>query len=206
MTTSPRFGTTGTKMRNKIGIFGGTFNPVHKGHRAVALNFIERLGLDLLYVIPNNIPPLKESHGVSGEDRLKMLELAFSDVERVRVSDIELRREGMSFTCDTVEEIKQLHPQDELFLLTGDDWIDRFDQWRNYKSILENANLVVAYREDSDISDAIERIRAVSPNRVLLLENARMKLSSTDFRSKPDRSLVPDGVYEYIEERGLYRK
>ena len=68
------------------------------------------------------------------------------------------------------------------------------------------ATVSKALNDHSDISDAIERISAVSPNRVLLLENARMKLSSTDFRSKLDRSLVPEGVYEYIEERGLYRK
>ena len=193
-------------MKNRIGIFGGTFNPVHKGHVAVALDFIKELSLDILYVIPNNIPPMKESHGVSGEDRLRMLKIAFEGIEGTIVSDIELKREGMSYTCDTVKAIKALHPTDELFLLTGDDWIDRFFQWKNYEYILENASLVVAHREKSDITDSVDSLRKSSPNQVLILENDKIEVSSTEFRSSLDANLLPDGVYEYIKERGLYRK
>ena len=193
-------------MKNRIGIFGGTFNPVHKGHVAVALDFIKEISLDILYVIPNNIPPMKESHGVSGEDRLRMLKIAFEGIEGTIVSDIELKREGMSYTCDTVKAIKAFHPTDELFLLTGDDWIDRFFQWKNYEYILENASLVVAHREKSDITDSVDSLRKSSPNQVLILENDKIEVSSTDFRSSLDANLLPDGVYEYIKERGLYRK
>ncbi len=192
--------------KNKIGIFGGTFNPIHKAHVAIALEFIEKFGLDLLYVIPNNIPPLKNSHGVSGRDRIKMLEIAFADEKRAIISDTELKRGGMSYTSDTVDEIKALHPNDELFLLLGDDWIDRFDMWKDYKKILEKTTLVVAYRAKRDISEPLERLYRLSGKRALLLNNEKEELSSTDFRNCRDKNLLPKGVFEYIEERGLYRK
>lgn len=191
--------------RNKIGIFGGTFNPIHKAHKAIALEFIEKLSLDTLYIIPNNIPPLKNSHGVSGGDRIKMLELAFSGQERIVISDTELKRGGMSYTCDTVSEIKLAHPCDELFLLIGDDWIDRFDKWKNYKDITDMATLVVAYRGRRDTKSHAERISALTGKEILLLNNTEIEISSTDFRETRDKTLLPEGVYEYIEERGLYR-
>jgi len=192
--------------KNKIGIFGGTFNPIHKAHFELAIEFIESFSLDKLYVIPNNIPPLKNSHGVSGGDRLKMLEIAFKNQPKVVISDIELARGGMSYTCDTVEEIKAAHPNDELFLLLGDDWIDRFDKWKNYKSILENATLVIAYRGVRDITEHSERLYRKTGKKPLLLNNEKLRYSSTDFRETMDGALLPEGVYEYIEERGLYRK
>ena len=193
-------------MARRIGIFGGTFNPVHIAHVAVAREFLSAFSLDLLYVIPNNIPPMKESHGVSGQERLEMLEIAFSGVDRVHISDTEIRRGGMSYTRDTVLEIKTLHPDSELFLLMGDDWIDRFDKWRDYRIILDNATLVVAYRGEGDIITHLDRIEALSGHRPLLLENERIELSSSLLRADVQRDMLPDGVYEYIQKRGLYSK
>ncbi len=190
-------------MDRRIGIFGGTFNPIHKAHYDIALEFIDKFSLDLLYVIPNNIPPLKESHGVSGSERLEMLEIAFSGQDKIVVSDTEIRRGGMSYTRDTVAELKEKHKDDELFLLIGDDWIDNFDKWRDYKFILDNAHLVIAYRGERDISHSLARLKDVSEN-IFLLENLRNELSSTDFRKEPKRDLLPDGVYDYIQKRGLY--
>ncbi len=190
----------------KIGIFGGTFNPVHKAHVAVAKEFCEKLSLDLLYVIPNNIPPIKESHGVSGGNRLEMLNIAFSGQDKVIVSDIEIKRGGMSYTRDTVAEIKAKHPQSELFLLTGDDWIDSFDKWKDYRFILDNATLVVAYRGCTDITASLDRLQALSGKRPILLGNERIELSSTYLRNGLEKELLPNGVYEYIQKRGLYSK
>ncbi len=202
-TTLLRFGTTGMTA-NKVGIFGGTFNPVHKAHVAVAEAFTHRFSLDLLYVIPNNIPPMKESHGVSGEDRFNMLKIAFSGNNKITVSDIELKREGMSYTRDTVAAIKELHPESELYLLTGDDWINDFDKWKDYRYILDNATLVVAYRGYNNITKALDRLEALSGKRPMLLENKRIELASSSFRAQPKAELLPDGVFEYIKEKGLY--
>ena len=169
--------------RNKIGFFGGTFNPVHVAHVDIANEFIEKFSLDLLYVIPNNIPPLKESHGVSGQERMAMLKLAFSGNDKVTISDIELKRDGMSYTCDTVNELKSLHPDSEIYMLMGDDWVDRFDRWKNYTYILENVNLVVAYRGQTDLTEFLDKTEYVSGKRPSLLKNERMEVSSTEVRS-----------------------
>lgn len=188
----------------RIGIFGGTFNPVHKAHVEIAKSFLQKFSLDLLYIIPNNIPPLKESHGVSGEDRMNMLKIAFSGNDNIVISDIELKRVGTSYTCDTIKEIKETHENGDLFFLMGDDWIDNFDKWKNYRYILDNVNLVIAYRGDKDIKNAVMRLEELGGKDVYLLGNERIKLSSSNFRSCPEKEALPDGVFEYIEKRGLY--
>lgn len=192
--------------RNKIGFFGGTFNPVHRAHVDIANEFIKNFSLDTLYVIPNNIPPLKNSHGVSGKERSDMMKIAFSGNDKVIVSDIELKRSGMSYTCDTVAELNALHPESELFMLIGDDWLDRFDKWKNYEYILNNVTLVIAYRGLTDIADFLDKSEQISGKRPYLLENKKMEVSSTEIRESIDERLLPKGVYEYIKERGLYAK
>lgn len=192
--------------KTKIGIFGGTFNPVHLGHVNIAKAFIEQFMLDILYVIPNNIPPIKESYGVSGEDRLNMLKLAFADIEKAIVNDTEIKRGGMSYTCETVAELKDMHPESELLLLIGDDWVDRFDKWKDWRYITDNVTPIVACRGNIDISEPLERLYRISGKRFLLLENERISASSTEFRGSNNSQLLPKAVYEYIEERGLYRK
>ncbi len=192
--------------RNKVGFFGGTFNPVHRAHVDIANEFIEKFSLDLLYIIPNNIPPLKKSHGVSGKDRAEMLKLAFSGNTKVIVSDIELKRNGMSYTCDTVDELKALHPESELYMLLGDDWADRFDKWKNYRYILQSVKLVIAYRGLCDLTDFLNRTERESGVRPLLLENKIRAVSSTEARDTLDKTILPEKVYDYIIERGLYLK
>ena len=191
---------------NNIGIFGGTFNPVHKGHVAIAEEFIEKFSLDLLYIIPNRIPPLKDFESVSGEDRTEMLKIAFSGNTKTVISDIELNREGTSYTCDTVAELKSIHPESRFFLLTGDDWIDSFDKWKNFEYLLENVELVIAYRGEKDITASLDKLELLSGKRPKLLGNSRIKLSSTQFRTDMNAELLPEGVFEYIEKRGLYGK
>ncbi len=188
----------------RIGIFGGTFNPVHKGHLITAETFIEKLNLDILYVIPNNVPPMKETGSVSCEDRKNMLEIAFSHNKKVIVSDIEINREGTSYTCDTIALLREIHPDDRLFFLTGDDWADRFHKWKNFRYILDNVTLVIASRSDRDVTSALDTLEALAGKRPLLLENKAYVASSSQFRTEKKASLLPDGVYEYIKQRRLY--
>lgn len=200
----PRFGITGTKMTNKIGIFGGTFNPVHKAHLKIAKEFIEKFSLDLLYIIPNNVPPMKEIETASGKDRMEMLKIAFLGNHRIVISDIEMKREGTSYTCDTIALLRKIHPYDELFLLTGDDWVGSFDKWKNYQYILQNASLVIATRSGENTDSALDRLEALSGKRPKLLGNEKLELSSTEFRANLKEELLPDGVYDYIKSRRLY--
>jgi len=187
-----------------VAIFGGTFNPVHKAHVATAEDFIEKIGLDVLYIIPNNVPPMKQTGNVSGEDRAKMLEIAFAHNEKVIVSHMELNRDGTSYTCDTVAELREMHPDSQLFLLTGDDWAEDFDKWKNYRYILENVQLVIAARGEKDITPALDKLESLTGARPSLLKNDRILLSSSQFRACPKSEYLPDGVFEYIEKRRLY--
>lgn len=190
--------------RNKIGIFGGTFNPVHKGHVAVAEIFIKNLSLDMLYVIPNRISPMKNTGGISAEDRFNMLEIAFSGYDNIIISDIELLRDGPSYTRDTIAQLRVLHPDSRLYLLTGDDWIDNFHKWKDYQYILDNADLVVANRHGNDILKSLNNLESLSGKRPILLCNEITEASSTEFRESRNKDDLPKGVYEYIKERGLY--
>lgn len=190
--------------KNKIGIFGGTFNPVHKAHVAIAEEFIKKLDLDMLYVIPNNISPLKSEIGVSGRDRLEMLNIAFSGNDKVKLSDIELKRTGASYTRDTVAELLDIHKNCEFYLLTGDDWIDSFHKWKDFRYILDNVNLVVATRSGKDITESAKRLENLSGKKILRLNNEKVEISSTEFRTHQNKDNLPNGVYEYIKNRGLY--
>jgi len=199
----PRYGTTGMK-KNNIGIFGGTFDPVHKAHVAVAEKFIKDFSLDRLYIIPNNVPPLKAGNTVLGEDRAKMLEIAFSGMENVVVSRIELNRSGTSYTCDTLAEIKNMHPNDDIYLLMGDDWISSFTKWKSYMYILDNSRLVIAARSSEELNGKIGHLANHKGQLPLLLNNSKIEISSTDFRRERFAEILPEGVYAYIKERGFY--
>ena len=132
----------------KIGIYGGTFNPVHTGHIHAAKQAVEILGLTKLLMIPDRIAPHKEipAGSPTPEQRLEMLELAVAGEEKIRVSDIELKREGKSFTYLTVEALAELYPGAELYLLMGTDMFLSFHTWRNPERITAKAALAVMYR------------------------------------------------------------
>ena len=118
----------------RIGIYGGSFSPVHNGHVAAAKAFMEQMWLDLLYIIPAGIPPHKQLKGdVNAWQRLKMCELAFQDVDGVLISDIEIRREGKSFTVDTLRAFAR--EEHRLFLLMGTDMLLTLDSWRESEEI-----------------------------------------------------------------------
>jgi nicotinate (nicotinamide) nucleotide adenylyltransferase len=109
-----------------------------------------------------------------------------------------------SVPISSYAELKEKHNEGELFLLIGDDWIDRFDKWKDYKFILDNAHLVIAYRNEKDISESVKRLKSASGKEIYLLENKRIELSSTNLRTAPKKELLPDGVFDYIQKRGLY--
>ncbi len=190
-------------MKNKIGIFGGTFNPVHKAHVSVAKEFINALTLDLLYIIPNNVSPKKEEAEVSGQDRFNMLKIAFDGIEKVTVSDIELKRSGKSYTRDTIAELLHTHPNDELYLLIGGDWVSGFTRWKDYEFILKNTNIVIAARGEPNFS-AIETLEKTAGKPIFILNNENIEISSSEIRSNRAFNDLPKGVYEYIKAKGLY--
>ncbi len=198
--------------RRKIGIFGGTFNPVHNGHLRLAKMYYNELCLDEIIVIPTNIPPHKDvDNSISSEDRLHMLELAFKDLSYVTVSDIELRSEGKNYTILTLEKLLKIYPDDELFLIVGGDMFLCFEEWKEYKKILSSCTVCTAPREKGEIQKLLEYQNKIDPQKkcTIVLNAPVLELSSSEIRSKAAqktglKELVPEDVFEYIVEKGLY--
>ncbi len=199
----------------RIGIYGGTFAPVHNGHLAAAKAFIEQLQLDILYVIPAAIPPHKQIDAADDPaHRYRMCELAFWNEEKVLVSDMEIKRGGKSYTVDTLRELSA--PDRRLFLLMGTDMMLTLDTWRESEEIFKLCYPVYARRE----RDPIIESRIVAKNNEYLQKYGRIvrrlmidavELASTDIRKLVQEggsidALVPPAVKAYIEKHGLYRK
>lgn len=185
----------------RLGLFGGTFDPPHVGHLLVAQDVAERLRLDRLVFVPARIPPHKQDDLLSPAPlRLEMVRALIRGNELFRVSEVELSREGPSWTVDTLRHYRDLNPDTELFLLVGADQARSFDSWRNPEEVAELATVVVMEREGT----------GASREEFLFVPVTRIDLSSTDIRARarqdrPIRYLVPDAVREIIERNRLYR-
>ena len=197
----------------RIGIYGGTFNPPHIGHIEAAKQAVHALHLSKLIVIPDRIAPHKimPTGSPTPQQRLEMLRIALSDVQKIEVSDMELRREGPSYTYETVLQLKAQYPQAQLVLLMGTDMFLSFHSWRNPDIILENASLGVFYRGDKDERKAVEAQKAqmeAAGHSVTLVENDVIQISSTQMRRllafRCAGEFLPEGVLEYIRENRLY--
>jgi len=198
---------------DRIGIYGGTFNPPHVGHIQAATQAMEALRLDRLMLIPDRIAPHKElpENSPLPEQRFEMLKLAAAGDTRMIASDIELKRDGPSYTYETLNQIRASYPDAELILLMGTDMFLSFDGWRQPEQILKNASLAVAYRGDKGEISAVQaqKIRLESMGaKVILLENSIRAISSTQLRRmlafRCADSFLPEGVGAYIQEHGLY--
>ena len=199
----------------RVGIYGGTFSPVHNGHVAAAKAFMEQMWLDILYIIPTGVTPHKEMKGdATAKDRLEMCRLAFEGVEGVIVSDLEMRREGKSYTVDTLRELYD--PDGRLFLLMGTDMLMTLDKWREPEEIFRLCYPVYVRRESDGELDAaiVEKITAYQQRFgkvVRRIVTPAIELSSTDVRRAvaegfPIEGAVPPAVAAYIREHGLYRE
>ena len=197
----------------RIGIYGGTFNPVHQGHIRLAQHYIRELGLDRLLVIPTKYPHYKLVRDLApSRDRLEMCRLAFQHCPEVQVSDMELNRPGKIYTIDTIHEIRKEHPDAELFLLVGGDMFRGFEKWYNFQEILLNCTLCTAARERDEYRE-LERSRILLSrysDRLMILDMPALELSSTEVREnlKAGRScagLLTEEVMDYINAKELYK-
>lgn len=198
----------------RVGIYGGTFSPVHNGHVAAARAFMEQMWLDILYVIPTGVTPHKIMKGdASAKDRLEMCRLAFSDMDGVIVSDLEMRREGKSYTVDTLRELYD--PAGRLFFLMGTDMLLTLDQWREPEEIFKLCYPVYIRREadatlDSRIVEKITSYHQRFGKMVPRIVAPAIELSSSDVRKAVAdgtsfAGMVPPDVARYIQENKLYR-
>lgn len=200
----------------KLGIFGGSFDPVHNGHLRLAECAREQLALDQVWFLPAASQPLKPQGPVATEaDRLAMLELAVAEQKRFQVSSIEYKRGGVSYTVDTLREIRQLHPDADLYFLMGADSLADFAQWKSPGEILKLATLAVVHRPDAveldySILEQFTTEEKIDQCRAAQIEMPPLAVSSSEIRGmittgeKSWEESVPVAVAEYIKEHRIY--
>lgn len=195
----------------RIGILGGTFDPIHNAHLFIAEDARTRLQLDHVYVIPNGTPPHKQRCPItSAGHRLRMAELAVGRDAHLTVDPIEAERSGPSFTVDTLRAYRKRCPATEIVFLTGADAVAEIGTWREPDEVLRLCRMVAVSRPGFDM----ERMLRLAPHELMrdieTLEVAEIGISSTLIRARvsqglPIRGLTPDPVIRYIELHGLYR-
>ncbi len=202
----------------RIGIFGGTFNPIHKGHERIAHKAIETGELDRLIVMPANVPPHKTAASLAtAADRLEMCRLAFDGDEKITVSDMELRRDGPSYSVDTVTQLKAQYPDDELFMVIGTDMLLSFDRWYRYKDILSMCRLCVFARDGETDCEALRAFALnnlgldYTKGEIVVCECEPLEISSTQLRrmleAGEDTSVfISQTVRNYIAEKKVLVK
>ncbi|MBQ8002338.1 MAG: nicotinate (nicotinamide) nucleotide adenylyltransferase [Clostridia bacterium] len=182
----------------RTGLYGGSFDPVHIGHLAVAKSAKEQFCLDRVIFIPTGNMPHKKGCNASNEDRVKMLTLSFDD-DAFIVSDYEINRTQISYSADTIEYFKSVFPQDEIFFIIGGDSYAYIDKWYQPERIFENSTVLVYPREGEEILPPAKRLD-VSPVRVSSSEiREKIKLQ------KNVSNLLKKEVYDYIIENNLYQ-
>ena len=197
----------------RIGIYGGTFNPPHIGHMEAAKQAIGRLQLDRLLMVPTGISPHKvlPPNSPTSKQRLEMLRIATADSPCLEVSDVELSREGVSYTWQTIHALREQNPEAELILMMGTDMFLSFRSWKNTEQIVRDASLAVFYRGDKGEHAAVDAEKAYWEEkgvRVQLVENDVINISSTQMRRllifRCAADFLPAGVLDYIRQHYLY--
>lgn len=188
----------------RVGIFGGSFDPVHNGHLIMAVEALEKARLDELLVVPARVSPHKQAGArVAGEVRASLLEAAFAELPKTRVDRRELSRDGLSFTVDTLRELRNERPDDDLFFLIGADSLPDLPKWREIEALAELCTFLVARRPGWEV-ETDGRLP------LLPLDGTSIGISSTVVRERarsglPLTGYVPESVALRIESEGLYR-
>ncbi|MCH5197720.1 MAG: nicotinate (nicotinamide) nucleotide adenylyltransferase [Oscillospiraceae bacterium] len=198
-------------MKDKIGIFGGSFDPMHSGHTKLAHYLLSKLELSSLIIMPAAVSPFKSETYSSDEDRLNICRLSLPE-EQFVISDFEISRGGVSYSYDTVSFFKELYPEDEILFVIGEDQLLIFNKWRRWKEILQKVTLVAVKRNNctpiSELEDfADKNIRPFG--KVIILPFEPFEVSSTQIRERQKNGesiegLVSPQAQKYIAEKGLY--
>jgi nicotinate-nucleotide adenylyltransferase len=198
----------------KLGVFGGTFDPVHNGHLAVADEVISRLSMDQVLFVPAGQPYLKAAGPISpAEHRVNMVRLAIADRPNCEVSTMEIERVGPTYTRDTIAELRaRMGSGDELFFILSWSSLNELPRWKEPGRIIELCRLVAVPRPGYPRPDleALDKSTPGLKERVIVLEGPQVDISASDIRERvgkglPISGLVPEVVEGYIREKGLYR-
>jgi nicotinate-nucleotide adenylyltransferase len=189
--------------KKKIAVLGGAFDPVHLGHLVLAEYALNEFSLDKVLLLPYNISAHKEPPQAAAKDRLNMLKLAIIDNPAIEVSDIEIKRGGLSYSYETLKYLKSIRPQDRLYFIIGSDAFSGLKSWKNYKSLINCARFIVAVRAGA----RVKRIKAVRYDKILI---PNIDVSSSYIKERVKRGLslrylLPDKIRDYIINFRLYR-
>ncbi|HZO91229.1 MAG TPA: nicotinate-nucleotide adenylyltransferase [Chthonomonadaceae bacterium] len=194
----------------RLGIMGGTFDPIHYAHLFIAEEARARFALDRVLFIPNGDPPHKKDYEITpARHRYAMALIATYNNPAFDCSPMEIQRPGPSYTVDTLRLLRRQYPEAELFYLTGVDAVAEILTWRQPEEVLEMATFLAALRPGYDLKTLQERLPHAYLKRILLLGSTPLGISSTEIRERlhqnlPVRYLLPDGVLEYIYKHNLY--
>ena len=191
----------------KVGIMGGTFDPLHMGHMLAAEAARDTYSLDEVWFMPSHIPPHKHEAGVSSEDRLAMVQEAVQGHESFRTLDWEISRGGVSYTIETVRKLQQEYPQLELYFIIGADMVQYLPKWEGIEELVQRLTFIGVGRPGTKLDLAI--LPANIADKVVLADMPQVDISSTMLREraaegKSIRYMVPEAVFNYIHRSGLY--
>lgn len=195
------------KERARVGVMGGTFDPIHHGHLVAASEVAARFGLDEVVFVPTGQPSFKQNqHVTEAEHRYLMTVIATASNPRFTVSRVDIDREGLTYTVDTLRDLKNERPRDDLFFITGADAVTQIVKWKDADELWDMAQFVAVTRPGHSIN-----LEGLPTGAVKVLEVPAMSISSTDCRNRsrngqPVWYLVPDGVVQYIAKHGLYQQ
>ena len=199
----------------KIGIMGGTFNPIHKGHVALALAAIRQFRFDKIWFMPSGLPAHKaNTELISAEHRIRMVQLAIQDIPEFEVSSFETDRKGFTYTADTLVALKELYPEDEFFFIIGGDSLMKFHHWVKPEVISKHATLLAAGRSGyskEELQRQANFLREQFGTVISFLDLPEIPISSNEIRTcckqkklSEVTQYLPQSVLQYIEEQKLY--
>lgn len=204
-----------TYQNKKIGILGGSFDPIHNGHLAIAMSAYRDFKLDEIWLIPAGHSPNKdEDKMTSAAVRAEMVALAAQDIPHFKLSTYEIDKEGTSYTYLTLSDFKEQYPDTTFYFIMGADSLDYFDEWRHPEIICQKATILVAVRDDMDLDDIQEKIAHIKEQfhaEIYPLSCAKVDISSSEIRADLAKGIIPTeelpkAVADYICANNLYQR
>ena len=205
-----------TERKHKIGILGGTFDPVHIGHLILAQSAYEQLGLEKVIFIPSGKPPhkLNRADGASDGERLEMTRLAIEENSAFELSDMEMDSDEPTYSYLTLKKLSEENPENDYYFIIGEDSLVDFTSWKNPKEIVKYCHIVAGIRPgstDEKIEEIIEKTKKAVGGDYIHIKSPALEISSREIRQKIRENrfvkyFIPDRVFDYIMKNGIYKE